>query len=92
MEISKLKQIAKDHIGNNGTLPNYSVSPKKAIISLKNDRGTSYGAYIAIQNELKAYKRLGGIPEKIATSIETETDINNQKSTLHIFRKCFCDE
>lgn len=45
-----------------------------------------------IQNELKAYKRLGGVWEEIALAIETDIDINNQKSTLHIFRKHLCNE
>jgi hypothetical protein len=32
--------------------PDSSDNPKKAIISLQNDRGTSYKTYIAVQNEL----------------------------------------
>ena len=32
--------------------PASSDHPKKAIISLQSDRGTSYGTYIAVQNEL----------------------------------------
>ncbi len=32
--------------------PKSSDHPKKAIISLQSDRGTSYGTYIAVQNEL----------------------------------------
>lgn len=32
--------------------PTSSDHPKKAIISLQSDRGTSYGTYIAVQNEL----------------------------------------
>jgi len=32
--------------------PSSSDHPKKAIISLQSDRGTSYGTYIAVQNEL----------------------------------------
>ena len=31
-----------------------SVNPKKAVISLVNNRGTEYGTYIAVQNELVA--------------------------------------
>jgi len=34
--------------------PASSDHPKKAIISLQSDRGTSYGTYIAVQNELVA--------------------------------------
>ena len=31
-----------------------SESPTKAIISLKNDRGTAYGTYLEVYNELRA--------------------------------------
>ena len=34
--------------------PESSDHPKKAIISLQSDRGTSYGTYISVQNELVA--------------------------------------
>ncbi len=34
--------------------PNSSDHPTKAVISLQSDRGTSYGIYISIQNELEA--------------------------------------
>jgi len=34
--------------------PNSSDHPSKAIISLQSDRGTSYGMYISIQNEIEA--------------------------------------
>lgn len=54
IEISELKDIAVKHLDNRGKLENYSTSPQDAIISLKNDRGTNYGTYIEIQNELKA--------------------------------------
>lgn len=54
VDIGELKDIAVKHLDNRGKLENYSVSPQDAIISLKNDRGTNYGTYIQIQNELKA--------------------------------------
>tara|TARA_B110000914_G_scaffold123238_1_gene107627 strand:+ start:468 stop:1064 length:597 start_codon:yes stop_codon:yes gene_type:complete len=54
MDVTRLKDLTIKHISNNGRLPEFSVSPKDAIISLKNDRGTSYDIYIQIQNELKA--------------------------------------
>ncbi|MDO9039078.1 MAG: biopolymer transporter ExbD [Lutibacter sp.] len=39
--------------------PNSSDHPSKAIISLQSDRGTSYGMYISIQNEIEgAYNAL----------------------------------
>ena len=54
MDISQLKEGAKAFIDNNGVLPNLSDNPEKAIISLLNDRGTSYKTYIQVQNELTA--------------------------------------
>ena len=54
MDISQLKDGAKDFIDNNGVNPELSDNPEKAIISLQNDRGTSYKTYIQVQNELTA--------------------------------------
>ena len=51
MDISQLKDGAKRFINNNGTDPNSSDNPEKAIISLQNDRGTEYITYIRVQNE-----------------------------------------
>lgn len=49
-----LKQKAKEFIANPNHNPGLAASPDSAIVSLKNDRGTSYNAYIQVQNELKA--------------------------------------
>lgn len=69
MELKDLRQAAIDFIDNggapNGTAdycdycqgerdPQSSDNPDKAIISLQNDRLTSYKMYIAVQNELVA--------------------------------------
>lgn len=53
-EIKSLKRTAKAFIDNNGRDPRYSVSPQKAIISIKNDIGTSYDMYLQVQNEIMA--------------------------------------
>ena len=45
-----------------------------------------------IQNELNAYKRLGGVWQRIASAVEADVDIVDQKSTLHIFQKCLCNK
>lgn len=66
MKVKQLRKKAKEFIANpknDEDLPekketevqffgNYPVS--KQVISLQNDRGTSYGTYIAVQNELVA--------------------------------------
>ncbi|HRI28035.1 MAG TPA: biopolymer transporter ExbD [Chitinophagales bacterium] len=54
LDISELKDLTKKHVTNNGIDPQYSDNPQKAVVSLKNDKGTSYNMYISVQNELKA--------------------------------------
>ena len=54
MDISQLRNGAKEFIDNNGRDANSSENPEKAIISLQNDRGTEYMTYIRVQNELAA--------------------------------------
>ena len=55
--IDQLRDITKAFITNEGKDPNSSDNPNKAVVSIKNDRGTSYKTYIAVQNELKAAYR-----------------------------------
>ena len=64
MTVAKIRSAALDFIDNNGDgsceycsgkkSAASSDNPKKAIISLQNDRGTSYEVYINVQNELVA--------------------------------------
>jgi biopolymer transport protein ExbD len=66
VDISKLRDLTKDFIMNPNDDPDLSekrpetvdyfgeVMVSKGVISLRNDRGTSYGKYIAVQNELAA--------------------------------------
>lgn len=54
MGIEKLREAAKEFISNFGKDPASSDNPQKAVISLQNDRGTSYEMFIAVQNELTA--------------------------------------
>lgn len=59
MDISQLKEAAKKFITNNGQDPESSESPKKAVLSFKTDRGTSYEMYIKVRDNLKqAYAEL----------------------------------
>lgn len=67
ISINQLRREAVKFITNNGDGscqyctgmrdPNSSDNPDKAIISLKNDRGTKYDTYMQVQNELKAAYR-----------------------------------
>ena len=54
MNIGMLRENAKEFISNPQRREDLAESPKKAIISLKNDRGTKYGTYLKVYNELKA--------------------------------------
>jgi biopolymer transport protein ExbD len=54
INIKELKKTTKLFIDNPAGDPDLAESPQKAIVSLKNDRGTSYNTYIQVHNELKA--------------------------------------
>lgn len=57
--VEDLRARAKEFIMNPTNREDLSQSPTKAIISLKNDRGTNYKTYIDVYNELKgAYDEL----------------------------------
>jgi len=57
MDVSQLREGAKAFLDNWGKSDVLSDNPQKAIISLQNDRGTSYEMYIKVQNELSAAYR-----------------------------------
>lgn len=52
-EFSKLRQMIKDFVLNNGKDPQSSDSPKDAIVTYKTDRGTSYKRYIELLDEIQ---------------------------------------
>ena len=52
--VDNLREDTKIFIMNPRKMENMAENPKKAIISLKNDRGTSYETYLEVYNELKA--------------------------------------
>ncbi len=54
MDIDDLLENTKLFISNPRNESDKAEDPKKAIISLKNDRGTKYKTYLAVYNELKA--------------------------------------
>ena len=64
--IEDLRAEAKLFIANPNGDPNMARSPLHAIISLKNDRGTSYATYVAVYNELlAAYRELWDAEAKV---------------------------
>ena len=59
MRLTELRETAKEFISNPNRRDDYAEKPTKAIISLKNDRGTKYGTYLEVYNELTgAYNEL----------------------------------
>jgi len=59
MNIDDLKDATKLFINNPNQDKDKAENPKKAIISLKNDRGTKYKTFLTVYNELKsAYTEL----------------------------------
>ena len=58
-KVDDLKDRTKEFIANPRRMEDLAEAPNKAIISLKNDRGTNYETYIGVYNELKsAYSEL----------------------------------
>lgn len=52
--IEKLKDQTKEFIMNPLQRKDLASSPRSAIVSIQNDRGTSYEAYLEVYNEIKA--------------------------------------
>jgi biopolymer transport protein ExbD len=96
IDIDELKPIIIKHLENRGELPNFSDSPKDAIISLKNDRGTDYGTYIQIQNELKA--GYAEVRDKLAAELTdgemtfSEIDLCSDNIDFEASRRTKCEE
>jgi len=55
--IDDLKDLVKEHVANPLKKENFSEKPTRAIVSLMNDRNTSYTTYIAVYDKLKAAYR-----------------------------------
>lgn len=53
-DIKGLREDTKNFIMNPENRPDMSESPDKAIVSLKNDRGTKYQTYLEVYNEIMA--------------------------------------
>jgi biopolymer transport protein ExbD len=56
-EVGDLRERAREFIRNPENRPDLAEKPEKAIISLRNDRGTKYSTYLEVYNELKAAYR-----------------------------------
>lgn len=56
-QVDDLRERAKEFIRNPQNRPDLAERPEKAIVSLRNDRGTKYSTYLEVYNELKAAYR-----------------------------------
>ena len=54
IQVVQLKDKAKEFIMNPEGKSDLAIAPNQAVISLQNDRSTSYNIYITVYNELKA--------------------------------------
>lgn len=58
-DLETLRENAKEFIMNPEKRPDMAEKPTKAIVSMKNDRGTKYATYLEVYNEIKgAYNEL----------------------------------
>ena len=80
-QIDELKDNTKDFISNPLGREDLAENPKKAIISLKNDRGTNYETYLEVYNELRAaYNELWEVEsqKRYSTSYESLPTANKR--------------
>jgi biopolymer transport protein ExbD len=55
--VNELKEVTKLFISNPNGDTNKPKSPKNAVVSIFNDRGTNYETYLSVYNEIKAAYR-----------------------------------
>ncbi len=84
-DVSRLREMIKEFVLNNGVDPNLSDSPEKAIVSIKTNRGTSYERFIEVYNEVQgAYydiyaERAGVTNEKWREIASNTSDPDNKR-------------
>ena len=84
--VNELCAMCRGFIDNNGEREDWSVSPSQAIVSIKSSTGSSYEAYIAVQNEVAAaFRELRDIESnrrfgKDFNQLENELDIKAIKA------------
>lgn len=83
VQVSELRSLTKEFLLNPHQKPNYPLSPKKAIVSVQNDRETSYNTYIRAYNEIKgAYNELWDEKSNDLFNVDFETLDNSQKKKI----------
>ena len=81
--VEDLRERAKDFISNPQKREDLAESPRNAIISLKNDRGTNYKTYLEVYNELQAaYNELRNEEAMRRYGKEYDALTNDQKTLI----------
>lgn len=76
-DLSGLREEIKEFVLNRGQNPNLSDSPVKAIVSIKSNKGTSYGRYIHLLDEVKAaYYEIYGDRVGLSAKAYRELDLS----------------
>lgn len=80
MEVARLKDFIKKFIGNKGQNPEWSTSPKKALIVLKQSRGANYNEYLKVTNQIQqAYFELWSGLAGVSTETLVSWDVENNQ-------------
>jgi biopolymer transport protein ExbD len=82
-EIDGLHNEIMKFIMNNGVSPTMAETPEKAIVSIKTDRGTSHGAFIAILDQAQAayfeiYANRAGITSKEFRNLDVSDPVQRR--------------
>lgn len=80
MEVARLKDFIKKFIANKGQNPEWSTSPKKALIVLKQSRGANYNEYLKVTNQIQqAYFELWSGLAGVSTETLVSWDVENNQ-------------
>jgi len=79
-DFMEIKDMLIEHILNPGNSEEFAETPKKAIVSFKTDRGTSYEAYINVLDQLQgAYYQIYADRAGISLEDYRTLDMSNPK-------------
>src|SRR3990167_4048490 len=77
MNVKEITEYLKKFISNNKKDPSLSDSPEDAIVSVKNDRGTSYKMYIKVMDHIRAaYNQLRA--EQLGLTLDKYLELSRQ--------------
>jgi len=94
LNVDDLQQTTIDFLENRGRDPKSSDSPKKAVVSIKTDRGTSYDTYLRVMDKVQAaYNTLRakhmGIPLAAYLALDKEKASKAMKDKYEAAKKAY---